>query len=554
MLKSHNFSNYLVVTILLLLFYACSQRKGVKDIIAEAASIVEQQPDSALLLLNSILFPENLNKNLFNKYHLLLLQAKDKCDNDIASDTIIFSVKAYYVQKKDYSNAALAAFYSGRVRHEQHNIEKVVEAYHEAEQLADKIDNYNLNGLIQSNLGILNMEHSSYEKAIELIKKAVFLYDKAKNYKNKINALRIIGDCFLFNKKIDSAFYYYDKSLKLAGLYNLRELQSNINESMGVAYCEQGKYEQAKTHFYEALALPNDSMEQGRILLNIANVYIFEDKTDSVNSYLEKASDLQINDPEFKRNSFLLRSKIEEKQNRYKEALDDYKIYHQSAIREFDSKKSNILLEIQRKYDFEKLKNTQNQWIIKQQKVVVLLSLTLLTTGMIIFILYRKFVQNKKLSLETEKKIAESQKVIRELSEEKQAIRNTLFHHFEIMKKTFLIESEINGDERISGQKLLKKFYKIVYGQDTLDWHELYSIINNLEPGFFDMIRRQYPHWNEKEFRVFCMSYKNRFNDNDISIILHETIPMIRKIRNKIRKDMGSPKYSHGFISFLKNN
>ena len=182
-----------------------------KNILSEAENLVEQQPDSALRLLNSVLFPEDLNKSGFNKYNLLLLQAKDKSYKDITSDTIIFAVKEYYVQKKDYPNAALAAYYCGRVRHEQGNIDKAVVAYAEAENLAEKTDNYNLKGLIQGNWGILHWEHSSYEKAVEFNKRAVVMYDKAQNYRNKINALELIGDCFVLSKKQTAPFIIITK-------------------------------------------------------------------------------------------------------------------------------------------------------------------------------------------------------------------------------------------------------------------------------------------------------------------------------------------------------
>jgi len=122
-----------------LTFYSCSKQKGVRDVLVNAENIVEQQPDSALQLLNTILFPEDLNKSQFNKYNLLLLQAKDKSDKDITSDTIIFAVKNYYIRKKDYPNAAMAAFYCGRVWHERNNMEETVKAYMEADIQCDEI-------------------------------------------------------------------------------------------------------------------------------------------------------------------------------------------------------------------------------------------------------------------------------------------------------------------------------------------------------------------------------------------------------------------------------
>lgn len=540
--------------VILLISSACSKQAGVKDILVRTENIVEQQPDSALHLLQSVLFPENWNKSRQNKYYLLLIEAKDKDYKDITSDTLIFSVKEYYLQKKDYPNAALAAYYCGRLWHERNNADEAASAYSEAEKLAGKTDNNNLKGLIQSNWGILNREHSSYVKAIELLKNAVGWYRKSKNYKNEIESLRLIGDCFGLSKKMDSAFNYYNESLKLAILHNIPKLQADVKNDIAVTFQEQGSFLQAKQFYNEALILSNDSLERARILLNIAQVYGLENDIDSLNYYLDKALSLNASNPWLIRSSYFLKSKIAEKNNRFQEALNDYKEYHNYTTKVFDSEKNNKLLEIQGKYDYEKLKNVESRLTIKLQRTLLILALTLFIAGIIIFIYYRKYSQKEKLTSNLEEKIKTLQNIATDFSKEKQTFRNIVVLHFEVMKKTALLESEIPEDERKSGKKLLKKFNKIVYGQDSLDWSKLYLIMNSLYDGLYDEIKKKYPQWDEMDFRIFCMSNENQFNDNEIALILNTTIPMIRKIRSKIRKDMGIPKYSHDFIPFLKEN
>jgi len=526
-----------------LTFFSCSKQKGVRDVLVNAENIVEQQPDSALRLLNTVLFPEDLNKSLFNKYSLLLLEAKDKNYKDITSDTVIFAVKDYYVRKKDYPNAAMAAFYCGRVWHERDNMEEAVKAYMEADNLADKTDNDNLKGLIQANLGILHRYHSSYDKAILFTKKATGWYDKAKNYKNEISSFRIIGDCFFLSKKIDSAFYYYNESLKLATMRDMPKLQSDVKESMGVAYKEQGLYEQAKKLFNEALAYPEDSVERARILLNIAQVYSLENNTDSLNHYLDRALKLDINNPWLVRTSYYLKSEIAEKNSRYQEALIYYKRYHEYNTKVFDNEKNNKLLEVQEKYDFEKIKNSNSQLIIKQQKTQIIFVLallaTLLTTGLVIFIFYRKSVQDKRLLMESKQKIKILQRMANDFSIEKHSFSNILLEQFDILSKTALITQELSEKEQVSGQKLLKKFNEIVYGKDTLDWNKLYQSMNSLKNGFYGKVRKKYPQLNEAEFRICCLTCDTGFSDKEIAIVLATTPDMVRKIRSKIRKKIG---------------
>lgn len=87
--------------------------------LTKVEQIVELNPDSALLILDSITIPHDLSKEEYNKFLLLLIQAKDKSYKDISSDTLLFQVKDYYLKNKDIDNAALASFYCGRILQEQ---------------------------------------------------------------------------------------------------------------------------------------------------------------------------------------------------------------------------------------------------------------------------------------------------------------------------------------------------------------------------------------------------------------------------------------------------
>jgi tetratricopeptide (TPR) repeat protein len=516
---------------------------------------VESYPDSALLLLDSITAPYDLKEEEYNKYLLLQIQAKDKLYRDITGDTLIFQVRDYYVQKNDMENAALAAFYCGRIWHERKNTDKAATAYLQANELANKTKNNNLKGVIYGNIGILYREHSLYKESIASSKDAVEMYDKAKNYRNKISALKLIGDCFLLMEQIDSAFHYYNESLELADLYNIPELQSNTRHNIGVAYRQKGYYyyNDAKRFLGEALSYSTDSVSQARILLNIAQVYILEDKNDSVKLYLDKALALNVQDIRLKRSTYLLRANMEEKEKKYADALKSYKEYYYSTMEVFDSEKNNKLQELQKKYDFEKIENTNNKLIISKQQILLLLALALLGLVTVAFIFYWKSVKNKALMTDLEQKIDGLQKMADNFSGKKQTFRNILLDHLNIIRKMASLKVEFKKEDLDTDEMHLKKFNKIVYGQDTLDWEKLYQVMNNLREGFHDRIREKYPQFNELEFRILCLTCE-KFDDTEIAIILDKTIPMVRKIRNKIRESLKMPKYTHDFLPFLEEN
>ena len=75
---------FLFFTCICLVLQSCDEnQKQVSLIFDEVENIVEQYPDSALILLESIRNPYELSKSQHAKYVLLSVQAKDKAYEDI---------------------------------------------------------------------------------------------------------------------------------------------------------------------------------------------------------------------------------------------------------------------------------------------------------------------------------------------------------------------------------------------------------------------------------------------------------------------------------------
>jgi len=142
------------------------------------------------------------------------------------------------------------------------------------------------------------------------------------------------------------------------------------------------------------------------------------------------------------------------------------------------------------------------------------------------------------------------QKMADGFSQENQTFRNNMLNQFDILRKTASIKKELDQDELKVGQKVLKKINKILYGQDSLDWNKIYQMMNNLQDGLHDKIKEKYPQLNETEFRILCLSYEN-FDDKEISAILDKDVSAVRRIRIKIRKELGMPLYSQDYVSFF---
>lgn len=95
-----------IILITTILFSCTRFRSKIDQTMDNVASIIEQYPDSALSLLDSLVHPEDLSKSQYNRFILLLLQAKDKSYKDIVLDTFIWGGKELLLSKKRSSQCS----------------------------------------------------------------------------------------------------------------------------------------------------------------------------------------------------------------------------------------------------------------------------------------------------------------------------------------------------------------------------------------------------------------------------------------------------------------
>ena len=545
MKRLNNTFNCLFLFAIILAFYACSRQKGAKDIIVQAENIVEQQPDSALRLLNTVLFPEDLDKSGFNKYNLLLLQAKDKSYKDITSDTVIFAVKNYYLKKKDYPNAALAAFYCGRVLQDQKKPKEAIKEFLEVDDYGEKIENTNLMGLSQSHIGeILSME-LFYIEAIEHFKMAIQYFREAKNIKNEIISYNLIGNAYLKNSFNDSAFYYYNKGLKLATV-NKDSLQiAKITQCIGVAYRETGKYNQADECFRNADGYTHNGGDKLILYLNISKTFYGRGMMDSAKIYVNKSLSMMTNNTDIfvKTNIYKTLSQISETQTDFKQSLEYYKEYSDNLKKIVNENSNKEALEIQKRYNYERFRNENNQMRIRNQKIYISFLIAFFILGFIAIFLYKKTDDSKKLALQKENQILDAEKKIYQLMEmsnsynsKEISLKNALLRHFDILKKVVSLKQTTRSDD-IKSYSLVRKFNEIVYGQESMNWTLFYQDMNSIHNGLFNILKNQHPELTETEFRICCLTYAD-FTCSEIGIIMGLSANTVHMKRSAIRKKL----------------
>lgn len=529
----------LIIFVQILLCISCDSGRD-EVILSRSESLLETDPDSALSVLSSILYPEELSEKAYNRYALLKIQAEYKSYQDITSDSTILSVRDYYLEKKDYHNTALSSYYCGCYYKECGNKENAMRYFLEANEYAEKGDDFNLKGLIKNAIGVILLNQFDIERAVMNFKESASFYKQAGNLKNELITYVQTGDCFQYSEQPDSALFYYVKCLHLADKENLSQEQSLVRQNLGILYAQKGELTKAIQYLNEALEYTSDYDNQIKIYLSLLEFYSANNQEDLADVYRERLllKKDSIKDIYVKANLLQVLSEKEEQLKNYPEALAYHKMYAENLLQVIDINLDKRLLELDKKYNYEKIRSHNIR--LKLEKANILIGIVIGTLLFIISILllFRRYMKRKNDILELEAKIVQLNILAQKYNEKEKTFASYLLKHFDVLKKMTSLKIYIKKDTSHKDEFWIKKINEIIYGQDTLDWNVLYDVMNKLHNGFFNRLKELYPQLKEVEYRILCLTYSG-FSTEEISIVLNLSIHTINTKRSAIRKSLG---------------
>lgn len=534
-----------ILFIQILLCISCANGRN-EMIFSESESLLNTDPDSALLVLNSIVYPEKLSEKEYNRYILLKIQAEYKSYQDITSDSVILSVRDYYLEKKDNPNLALASYYCGCYYRECDDGENAMRYFLEADKYAGKGDDNNLRGLILSAIGVILLDQFDSEGAIRYFRESAALDRLTGNLNNAAVSYMQIGDCFQYLEQPDSALHYYMKCLHLVDEGNLCHEQSNIRQNLGILYARKGDLAKANQLLREALEHAPNQDDQIKIYLSLLDLYVENHQIDSVNFYMNHLLQKKdsIKDIYVKANLFQALSEREEMLGNYPEALEYNEMYAENLLQIITINSDKRLLELQKKYDYEKIHLHNTRLRLERSYTFIGLLVLVFCIVLSIIFLSREYRRRENVMLELEDKVSQLNSLAKKYDEKEKTFVSYLLKHFKVLKKVSSLEIYINKKQSHKDEFWIKKFNDIVYGQDTLNWDILYDVMNELHNGFFIKLKALYPQLKEVDFRILCLTYSG-FSTEEIAIVLNLSINTINTKRSAIRKGLAIPSFAN---------
>lgn len=277
--------------LLLLFLLACSRAGEHEALFRQVESVVNDHPDSAMVLLQRIEEPEQLDSADWARWALLTTQARDKAFIRHTTDSVINRVADYYQRFGDNHQKALAYYYVGRVNSDLGQLKRATDAYLRASDYSAKTDDHNLSFLILTQMGARFAYQGLTHEAERAYRKALEIATQANDSVNMAFGSAYLARVCSLRKDWAQAENYYLESIAIAEkIGHSRALKLGIQELASV-YKHQKRLDKALAlakrlpeYRWEAVARSNRSG-----YLVIGDIYRLMGQVDSAYLYISYA-------------------------------------------------------------------------------------------------------------------------------------------------------------------------------------------------------------------------------------------------------------------------
>ncbi|MBE6335119.1 MAG: tetratricopeptide repeat protein [Lentimicrobiaceae bacterium] len=436
--------------------------------------------------------------------------------------TLFFSCKKSHTAREFFD---LACGYEN-----EGETELAMTTYRQALDAARNEGDTALIGLVQQYMGMLLMEQYSFDEAIEM------LHQSAATTKDDPVMISYsnsgIGRAYFIIDSIDKSLHHFQKAVEYAEQSSDSNVMSVAYQNIGAIYNEIGNYDDALNYIRLSLKYNNEEKEIPRYHLNLAYIFLDMNINDSSSYYeniLKKELD-SINDKTLKVaiNHFLYNKALAD--NNIDSAFHYYRFFAEMDMELLEERLQQNVLEIQKRYDYEKVENDYNLKLIKKQRTLTILLFLLLIIGIFLLILVNRNLQRRKEELRMKDEILKFENEILRLNEIKGDYKRNLEWKYMLVYSMTLMD-------RNKTESHYKTIKRKIYDNTETAFDAVMKIFEEEHPGLAEAIRQKYPILSDTEYKVGIMSL-TPFSSQETADILGKSINTINKARTSIRKKL----------------
>lgn len=277
---------YLCTLFIILLFAACGH-DSIPSQMQVAEAIMQERPDSALKLLDSIDTAALATDEQRALYALLLTQARDKNYFLETDDSLISTAVDYYTRKGNKNREQLARYYKGEILLQNGEYGKAVtEALKSLDIAKNEKDWFEIGRCHQI---IADAYHSTYnlQQAIVYRDSSYMYFEKAGKNNFAVYALIDLAGEIMGLNDLEKGKKIIIKSSKICPENDSTAL--GLIQALYVDYFRiKGDYKEAIKHYHLQHHYLGENFSELQNYSHIAEVYLQLNKTDSAAYFLEK--------------------------------------------------------------------------------------------------------------------------------------------------------------------------------------------------------------------------------------------------------------------------
>lgn len=540
----------------MLILATCKEGISEQNIkIENAERLMQQHPEGAIALLQSVEKPETLPDSLRARYALVLGQAHFTAHWVMDEDSLLPFALQYYARPEvsDTLHLLSACKLSAHYLYDNERYKEATEMMAEGSRIAALSNDTAARIRLLRSLGNITEGNDDFKGLIRLQKQLMEIDSDSTHRYSHYNSLAVMYFCenltdsaLLTLRKASECLYTSGDSLQALyqGTRNYADMLSDAGENREAIRLQHSILPKLKEmrHPFECLAYQSLS----RYFLNIGQM-------DSARYYMQKADSTRVPyiDQDLSLSNYYM---IQNALMAYVES-GSFKI---RDIAFFSNRLYNNFIRDQRKI----AQKGKAQLLLQQQNMnlqlekqkertffVGLISLCILLLFSVIWYLQRR----KHLLLEKEEELEALRRLLHETEGDDSGgndkfVKKILLQQLGLIR---IVATHPSSDH----QELLVQMGRIankdVVADDLLVWHDLYKTIDMVYDGFHTRISQEYGHiLNEKELQLCCL-LKSDFSTKEISVVIQQSIRTVYQRKTVIRQKLGMEEKEDiaGFLS-----
>lgn len=539
-------------------FIGCKDESEATYLIDRAESLLKSDPDSSLILLDSIAVPDNLSDKLLARWCMLYGRVADTLYTDLPYVQQLRRAQAYYKSYGTKREQAKIGLYLGRSYVEDKENEKAMKVYLQALDIALRCKDYNQAGYICSYMGDLYDFKGDYLLGKDKYKEAESYFRKAGNMRSSAFALRDVGRMYVFADSADVGLGYLLRADTIIGGVGDSSDIASISNGIGNVYSALGNMELAKHYLWKAADISD--FDDAPNYSALAGIYIEEGDFENGRLCLEQASLLSTLNEETHISITYDYYELEKAEGNIGKALSYLEKYNRLSDSILIIQNRENIVAVEKKYDYLKVSLENTQLRMDNQIYFIYMIISIVACLILLFIYQiRLNRKNKKIYLQQidlkqkSNSLLKLKECLRIKQEELQDLsslqsKKELENQYQQMKqeekriinriaeqrKELLLSSAI-------AKKIIKLSRKVVAGVTKSpltekDWQNIIDLVNDIYPSFENKLSELDMTPSHLRYCYLSLFHLDTMGE---AILLNIQPDSVNKRRQRVRQKLG---------------